>query len=42
MYMHGLRMVHGDLKGVRVFLNDMSPRLHLTHPKANILINKNR
>jgi serine/threonine protein kinase len=41
-YMHGLRMVHGDLKGVRVFSNEMSPHLHLMDPKANILINKSR
>jgi serine/threonine protein kinase len=41
-YMHGLRMVHGDLKGVRVFSNEMPMHLRLTHPKANILINKNR
>ena len=41
-YMHGLRMVHGDLKGVRVFSNEISPHLHLTDPKANVLINKNR
>jgi serine/threonine protein kinase len=40
--MHGLRMVHGDLKGVPVFPNEMPLHLHLTHPKANILINKNR
>ena len=40
--MHSLRMVHGDLKGVRVSSNEMLPHLHLTHPKANILINKNR
>ena len=40
--MHGLGMGHGDLKGVRVFSNEMSLHLHLTHPKANILINKNR
>jgi serine/threonine protein kinase len=40
--MHGLRMVHADLKGVRVFSNEMPLHLHLTHPKANILINKNR
>jgi serine/threonine protein kinase len=40
--MHGLGMGHGDLKGVRVFSNEMSLHLHLTHPKANILINKKR
>jgi serine/threonine protein kinase len=40
--MHGLRMAHGDLKGVRVFSYEMSLHLHLTHTKANILINKNR
>jgi serine/threonine protein kinase len=40
--MHGLRMAHGDLKGVRVFSHEMSLHLYLTHTKANILINKDR
>ena len=40
--MHGLRLVHGDLKGVR---GDLQPDIYvpLTFPiKANILINKDR
>jgi serine/threonine protein kinase len=40
--MHGLRMVHGDLTGVRVLSYDVPLHLHLTRPKANILINKYR
>jgi serine/threonine protein kinase len=40
--MHGLHMVHADLKGVRVFSNEIFRHLHLTRPKANILINKDR
>ena len=40
--MHDLRMVHGDLKGVRVFSNEMPLHSHLTRLKANILVNKNR
>ena len=40
--MHGLRVVHGDLKGVPIFLTKMSPYLHLSSAKANILINKHR
>jgi serine/threonine protein kinase len=42
MHMHGLLMVHGDLKGVRIFSNKMSPPSYLTRPKANILINRDR
>ena len=40
--MHSLRMVHGDLNGVRISSYDVPLCLHIAHPKANILINKNR
>jgi len=39
--MHDLRVVHGDLKGVCVFSNQIFAHLSLI-AKANILINENR
>ena len=44
MYMHGLRMVHGDLKGVEVFfyLKNVSALTSHSSTKANILINKDQ
>jgi len=39
--MHDLRIVHGDLKGVRVFSNQIFAHLSLI-VEANILINENR
>jgi len=43
-YMHDLRMVHGDLKGVRFIsskrnISTLTPRVSM---KANILVNKDR
>ena len=42
--MHDLRMVHGDLKGVRFtsFKRDVSVLTPQTSTKANILVNKDR
>jgi serine/threonine protein kinase len=41
--MHSLRMVHGDLKGVQVFLKgNVSMLTSRSFTKANILINKDR
>jgi len=43
-YMHDLRMVHGDLKGVRFasFKRDVSVLTPQTSTKENILVNKDR
>jgi len=43
-YMHDLRMVHGDLKGVRPFppTNSSIPTPQLLSMKANVLVNKDR
>ena len=41
--MHGLRIVHGNLKGVQFFLKRNAPILtSRSYTKANILINKDR
>ena len=40
-YLHDLRIVHGDMKGVHIFL-ESGTYMPLTYLKANILINKDR
>ena len=42
-YIHDLHVVHGDLKGVRMFLTrNVSVLTSLPYPQANILINGDR